>query len=417
MGNDQVEIAIVGGGLVGTSLAIALGKRGLRATLLERSREVPDLLRGELIMPSGVAVLESLGLGDSLGEMALETKGVVLHHPAFEGGRCSVDYSMAPAPVSVDCKDWRPRGLCGWRRPLYEQLQKAAERTPTVDLRRGFELTQLRRAKDRSWILEARDGEKLRAKMVIAADGLHSRCRRQLNFEPYEKKQETFVQGFVGRSRTSLGQHVHVGVHELGAVFVFPFPDQHFRCTFEYHKDYRGELDSKDALGQHLRFLREALPEIWEQLGGAIEARTAVQTQPGYTMSLASVVEDGFALVGDAAGCLDPFTGFGMSLGLSDVQWLTETLLEADGDYSAGRLRGYELRRSLGLRVRRDATDALSYLFLNKSEGFADVFAARLGQRWSDREWVLPMVATQFAGYDPVLEPSFGMKNHFLGLL
>ncbi|MDF1665284.1 MAG: NAD(P)/FAD-dependent oxidoreductase [Planctomycetota bacterium] len=418
MSYEEVDIVIVGGGLVGTTLAIALAKQGIPTTVLERQTEVPELLRGELIMPSGVEVLDSLGFGEELRELCMETEGTVLHHAAFDRGRCKVDYSLAPAPLSVGENAWKPRGLCGWRKPLYELLQRKASGHSCVDFRFGFELVSLERALDRRFTLKSRDNSTIVAKLVIAADGVHSKTRRLMNFEPYEHKRETFVQGFVGKAQSYEEKHVHVGHHELGAVFVFPFPENHFRCTFEYHKDYRDELRSEDALANHLEILRSALPETWEKLGGTcIEPRTKLQTQPGQSMSFAGIVEDGFALVGDAAGCLDPFTGFGMSLGLNDARVLSETLVEAKGDWSASNLRAYERRRSMGLRSRREATEALSYLFLNKSEGFADGFASRLGMRWRDEEWILPMVAAQFAGYDAVIEPSFGMKNHFLGLL
>lgn len=418
MQHEEVDIVIVGGGLVGTTLALSLAKQGISSTVLERQKEVPELLRGELIMPAGVAILDKLGLSEELRELCLETEGTELHHPAFENGLCKVNYSLAPAPLSIPEEAWRPRGLCGWRKPIYEMLQGNAKRNSAIDFRFGFELRSLERQSDRRFILKSRDDSCVVAKMVIGADGIQSKARRSMNFQPYEHKQETYVQGFVGRAQSYREKHVHLGVHELGAVFVFPFPENHFRCTFEYHEDYREELQSKDPLANHLAILRTALPEIWEKLGGAsIKARTKLQTQPGHSMSFAGIVEDGFALVGDAAGCLDPLTGFGMSLGLNDALLLSETLLEANGDVSASSLRNYERKRCLGLRSRREATEALSYLFLNKSEGFADVFASQLGRRWRDDEWILPMVAAQFAGYDPVIEPSFGMKNHFLGLL
>lgn len=406
---------IVGGGLVGSTLAVALARRGVGATVLERHAATPDLLRGELIMPRGVAVLDALGLGAALREVCVETEGTVLHHPAFPDGSVRVDYDLAPPPLDVT--SWHPRGLCGWRRPLYEALRAAARATEGVELREGFEVAGVERRGDRLLLRDKRQAT-IAARLVVAADGAGSLLRRLMGFEPVRSEQRTFVQGFVGRAPGYARRHVHVGVHPVGAAFVFPFPDGHFRSTIEYPESLRSELRAKDALARHLEVLREALPGISSELGGArIEALTDVQVQPGQSVELASVVEDGFVLVGDAAGSLDPFTGFGMALGLTDAELLAEVVAAAGGDYTARSLRKFERARHAGIVARREATDLLAYLFLDKSEGFAEPLARRLGERWSDREWILPMVAAQFAGYDAVVEPSPGMRLHFLGLL
>lgn len=417
---EEVEIAIVGGGLVGTTLALALARRGIASTVLERSETTPDLLRGELVMPRGVAFLDSLGLGERLREVCVETEGTVLHHPAFPSGRIEVDYALAPPPLEADPGTWRPRGLCGWRRPLYEVLRRAAREATPVDLREGWEAGRCTRRDDGRLVLEPRTrGQRaIAARLVVAADGASSLLRRQLGFEPSSAQQRTFVQGFVGRAPAYSRRHVHVGVHPVGAAFVFPFPDGRFRSTIEYHAERRGELRAQDPLARHLEVLREALPDVWAELGGpAIEAVSDLQVQPGWDIQLAGVVEDGFALAGDAAGQLDPFTGFGMTLGLTDAQLLAETIAASPHGFSARALRPYERRRLPGILARREATDLLAYLFLDKGEGFADTLAARVGARWSDREWVLPLVAAQFAGDDAALEPSAGLRLHFLGLV
>ncbi len=413
--SEQREVVIVGGGLVGSTLAVALARRGVGATVLERHAATPELLRGELVMPRGVAVLDALGLGDALREVCVETEGTVLHHPAFPQGSLRVDYDLAPAPLDVT--SWRPRGLCGWRRPLYEALRAAARATEGVELREGFEVAAVERRGDRLLLKDRRQAT-IAARLVVAADGAGSLLRRLMGFEPVRAEQRTFIQGFVGRAPGYARRHVHVGVHPVGAAFVFPFPDGHFRSTIEYPESLRCELRAKDALGRHLEVLREALPGISSELGGAkIEALTDIQVQPGQSVELASVVEEGFVLVGDAAGSLDPFTGFGMALGLTDAELLAEVVATAGGDYTARSLRKFERARHAGIAARREATDLLAYLFLDKSEGFAEPLARRVGERWSDREWILPMVAAQFAGYDAVVEPSPGMRLHFLGLL
>lgn len=412
------DVVIAGGGLVGCALAIGLARRGIGSTILERHEAVPDLLRGELIMPAGVAALDALGIGARLRGPCREVRGVVLHHPAFDGGACAIDYDLAPAPLDGDPAAWRPRGLCGWRRPLYEALRDAVRAERAIEVLTPYEVAGIERLPDRRLRLRARGGPypDAIARLVIAADGRESRLRALMGFTPIEEGRATFVQGFVGRAPGPLDDRVHVGLHDAGAAFVFPFPDGHFRSTIEVDASRRDDLRAPDPLARHLEILRQALPDIHAALGGPIEARTPLQMQPGRTLTLAGIVEDGFALAGDAAGCLDPFAGFGMATGLADAALLADIIAAAEGDVSARALRPYERVRHARMAARREATDPLAYVFLEKAEGFADPLAARLAARWRDRDLVLPLVAAQFAGYDPVLEPSVGMKLHFLGL-
>ena len=415
----QREIVIVGGGLVGCTLAIALSRRGVPSTILERSAAVPDVLRGELIMPAAVDVLDRLGIGSALRRVALETEGVALHHPAFDGGRCQVDYGLAPRPFDVD-QGTPARGLCGFRQDLYETLWREAERCPQVEIVREFDVRAVERLADRRLRVTSRTGGSFVARMVVAADGARSRCRRSMGFPAIDEEAQTVVQGFVGAAPRYRRRHVEVGIHPLGAAFVFPFPGGRFRSTIEYQATFREDFRTADPLQTHLTVLAEALPRVFEELGGpSIEVCSDLGVQPSRPTKLSSVVDDGFALAGDAAGVLDPFSGYGMTLAILDAEDLAETLGEAFAHdvWDARLLRGYEARRAARVSPKRQATEEMAYIFLDKAEGFADPLAEKLARRWSDRELIGPIVATEFAGYPPLVPASVGLRSHVMGLV
>jgi menaquinone-9 beta-reductase len=63
---DRPDVVIVGAGIAGSALAIALARSGHGVVLLEKSTIHVDRVRGELIVPWGVAEARALGLLDLL---------------------------------------------------------------------------------------------------------------------------------------------------------------------------------------------------------------------------------------------------------------------------------------------------------------------------------------------------------------
>ena len=62
--HHDADVVIVGAGIAGCAMAVALGKAGRSVLLLERSLKEPDRIVGELLQPGGVRALEKLGLSE-----------------------------------------------------------------------------------------------------------------------------------------------------------------------------------------------------------------------------------------------------------------------------------------------------------------------------------------------------------------
>lgn len=69
--HHDADVLVVGAGIVGCAVAVALGKQGRSVILLEKSLKEPDRIVGELLQPGGVAALQELGL---MGRHAVGTK-------------------------------------------------------------------------------------------------------------------------------------------------------------------------------------------------------------------------------------------------------------------------------------------------------------------------------------------------------
>ncbi len=62
LARHSADVVVVGAGILGCAVAVALGKQGRSVILLEKSLKEPERIVGELLQPGGVAALEKLGL-------------------------------------------------------------------------------------------------------------------------------------------------------------------------------------------------------------------------------------------------------------------------------------------------------------------------------------------------------------------
>ncbi|MEN8162482.1 MAG: FAD-dependent monooxygenase, partial [Myxococcota bacterium] len=166
-------VVIVGAGPGGAALALLLASRGVATTLVERQHDFAREFRGEVMMPSGLEVLEALGLD-------LEKDGIPHTRPeALEiriEGRTVVRFDFTEgfftdrAPLFVS------------QPALLEHLVALAGRHPGFRLLRGVAVRDLLRENGRvSGVrIEGQGGEEhLPASFVVGADGRASIVRRR----------------------------------------------------------------------------------------------------------------------------------------------------------------------------------------------------------------------------------------------
>lgn len=60
--HHEADLVIIGGGIAGCAMAVAMGKQGRSVILLEKNLKEPDRIVGELLQPGGVVALDQLGL-------------------------------------------------------------------------------------------------------------------------------------------------------------------------------------------------------------------------------------------------------------------------------------------------------------------------------------------------------------------
>jgi flavin-dependent dehydrogenase len=365
----DAEVIIVGGGPGGTATALQLARRGHDVLLVDRATFPRAKVCGEGLMPVGVAELRALGV-----DLAIDAQ-------RFGGIR----YAVPGAVADGRFPDGR-FGL-GVRRERLDAALNEVARAAGVRLRHGVKVGALG-TDGRARTLETAEGT-LRARAVVAADGMRSSIRRQLGLERPAR----------GRPRYGLRGHLRlvpgaprldvVAVHVLDGLelYLTPVGERELNVALLLEKDATRPLKG-DLEGGFLRLLAE-VPAMAPFLEGAVLDGRVGLTGP-LRQETWRTVDDGVLLVGDAAGFLDGITGEGMSLTLASARLAAEELSAAlrRGDVSTRALMGYDRRRRAAARELTMLTEVvlfgirhrrLAHRFVRGLARHPDVFERVLG--------------------------------------
>jgi flavin-dependent dehydrogenase len=300
----MADVLIAGGGPAGATLAILLGRAGLRVDLFDAHRFPREKPCGEGLMPAGVAVLRRLGLADAAG-------GRPLHGVRYHGWGLTAE---APFPSNNGV---RPTGL-GQRRLLLDQaLFSAAEGTPGVRVFPGVTVAGALIEDGRAVGLQAGE-QQHRAPLVVGADGPLSPVRKSLGLDgPRPRRLRLGVRThFRLRPGTPQPNLVEVFLGDGHELYVTPLPDDEVLVAALCEQDAAAGAP-RQALARWI----DAQPILRERLTGALSLTPLAGRAP-----LALPVRRGFAagavLLGDAAGFIDPITGGGMAQALITAELL-----------------------------------------------------------------------------------------------
>jgi 2-polyprenyl-6-methoxyphenol hydroxylase-like FAD-dependent oxidoreductase len=329
----ETDVFVVGGGPAGLAAAIAARRRGFEVVVADSAQPPIDKACGEGLMPDGVAALARLGVAAD-----------VSHGFPFHGIRFVEDGSSAEARFPA------AHGL-GIRRPVLHRLLIERALADGVVIRWATPVS----AVDAGAV--SADGQTVRCRWVIGADGTNSRLRRWAALEP----------GWSSAVRVGLRRHFRVASWT-------DCVEVHWRDRCQAYVTPVGPDEICIALigcraGLRFADLPALFPEIGRRLGDA-EPTSAMRGALSVSTRLRRVVRGRLALIGDASGSVDAITGEGLSLTFRQAAILAEALSKNDSSiYQAahqriGRMPLLMSRLMLGLggraSVRRSALRVLA---------------------------------------------------------
>ncbi|WP_447732619.1 UbiH/UbiF/VisC/COQ6 family ubiquinone biosynthesis hydroxylase [Rhodanobacter soli] len=372
-----LDVAVVGGGMVGAAAALALARAGFSTALLEaRAPAAWDAdaevdLRVVGLAPSSIALLDDLGVWTSIREARAgpyshmhvwdAESGATIDFDAAGEGRARLGYIVE-------------NNLVQWM--LWQALEAAGVRRMCPVAVQGFE------AREDRIQLELADGGTLAAGVLVAADGAASPLRQLAGI------------GTRGRDYAQRAVVAHVATerpHEDtawqrflpgGPLALLPLADGRSSVVWSLP-----EAEARRVLALDEQGFRDELGVASDFRLGRIVATTPRAAFPLKLQLAERYQADRFVLLGDAAHTVHPLAGQGVNLGLRDVAELRDTLVDAR---AAGRDIGavHVLRRYARRRRSADTLDALGFDALARIYAWrspALVAARSVGVRLLDR--------------------------------
>ena len=354
---DRCDVAIVGGGMAGMTLALALGQAGFRVVTIDRTPETTRTAdahdgRASAIALGSKRVFAGLGVWDRLASDA----GPILDIRVSDGpSRLFLHYDHRE--VSDESL-----GYIVENRHLRRALTAALDHCPLVTRRAPCGLTGLARDGAAAH-LALDDGGTLEAALAIGADGRESAVRASAGIAITAwRYPQTAIVCTVRHARPHRGV-AHERFLGAGPFALLPLKDPN-RASIVWTE--RAERAGAMMALDDAAFSREMMRRFGDSLG-EIAIEGARWTWPLGLHHAERYVDARLALVGDAAHGIHPIAGQGLNLGLRDVAALAEVLVDArrlglDIGSEAVLMRYQRWRRTDNVAL-LIATDTLNRLF------------------------------------------------------
>lgn len=321
----RADLLIVGAGMVGSALALALQNSGLEVLLLDGSplsvkpfaADAPFEPRVSALSAASQRILERLGVWDGIVER--RTSPYTDMHVWDGSGTGQIHFSASSVHADV-------LGHIVENRVVQDAL---LERLHDCDmgLLANARLEQMRRSGD-DWLLTLADGRKLRAPLVIAADGANSAVRRLTGVATREW--DYLHHAIVTSVRSSQPHQLTAWQRftDHGPLAFLPLERDGLQdwCSIVWSTT-PSEAERLMALDE-VAFCAELERAFEGRLGDVVSADPRVCV-PLRQRHAKRYVAEGLALIGDAAHTIHPLAGQGVNLGFLDAAVLAEVLLQA----------------------------------------------------------------------------------------
>lgn len=358
------DVVIIGGGLVGMTLAIALARAGITSAVIDSSDPAAQTADGFDGRASAISTA-SWNLYTNLGMAgALEPRGCPIAAIAVTDGMKPgrIDFQPGPKDGSL--------GRMYANRDLRLVMYEIAAGESAITFLPNARVTTRERG-DHGVAVTLEDGRTIRARLMVGAEGRQSPTRDEAGFTParWDYGHRAIIAGLThDKPHDNVAWEIFYPAGPFALLPLLDAPDAD--GVIRHRSALVWTVAERDAAAVLALPERAFLAEVEKRMGGIFGAIAIASPRSSYPLNFhhtARMVDQRLALVGDAAHGMHPIAGQGLNLGLRDVAALAEVLAEGmrlgldPGD--AQVLARYEKWRALDTFMVAGATDVLTRLF------------------------------------------------------
>jgi len=357
---ERQDVIILGGGLVGLTLGIALARHQIRTAVIDPADPAKTLAAGFDGRASAVAsapwrMLQAIGVGDRL-----VGRGCPIHAIKVQDG-------LSPESLMFEPSD--EDGALGQmfeNRDLRMALDATARETEGLTLLRPSRPASVQRDLDGVMVTLA-DGRTVTGSLLVGAEGRQSPTREAAGITVARWSYEHVAMIASITHDKPHGNTAYEIFYPAGPFAILPLIDD---ADGRHRSALVWTVDKKHAPAMLGLPDRAYQAEAEKRMGGMLGAVSLISPRSSYPLGFhhaARITDTRLALVGDAAHGIHPIAGQGVNLGYRDVAALTEVIVEGmriglePGD--AQLLARYQRWRSLDSFLVASATDGLTRLF------------------------------------------------------
>ena len=357
---QSVDVAIVGGGMVGLAVACGLQGSGLRVAVLEQREPQPlaadadPALRVSAINAASEKLLTRLGVWSDI---------VARRASCYHGMEVWDKDSFGRIEFDDQSMGYSHLGHIVENAVIHYALWQKAQQSSDITLMAPAELQQVAWGENEAF-LTLKDGAMLTARLVIGADGANSWLRNKadipLTFWDY--RHHALVATI--RTEEAHGAVARQAFHGEGILAFLPLSDPHL-CSIVWSlapEEAERMQQANDAL------FNQALNIAFDNRLGLCRVESERQVYPLTGRYARQFASHRLALVGDAAHTIHPLAGQGVNLGFMDAAELVDELKRL-------HRQGKDIGQYLYLRRYERSRKRSAAMMLAGMQGFRELFA------------------------------------------
>ena len=371
--NEPYDVIVIGGGPGGSTVATLVAEKGYRVLLLERDKH-PEFKIGESLMPATYWTFKRLGVLEKLKASHFPEKYSVQFYSS--SGKASAPFYFYRNDPHESSMTWQVL------RSEFDQMLLENAQEKRAEVQRGVSVHEVLFDGERAVGVRAKLAggriEEFSAKVVVDSTGQSALISRKLKIsttEPQLKKASIFTHFEGGIRDEGIDEGATLILHtENKDSWFWYIPLPYDRVSVGVVGDLGYLLQDRrgsDGTLSHQAIFDEELakcPALQPRITGA-EQLFPVKVTKDFSYRANRIAGDGWVLVGDAFGFLDPVYSSGLFLALKSGEMAADTINEAleKEDFSAAQLG----RFGTGFVAGMEAIRKLVYAFYTKDFSFA----------------------------------------------